>query len=228
MDSNKNRILSFLIWYTRDELLEHMMFSLGFYIVLCVCMIPVPIEIFGAGSPEFCIISGLQLIVGIAFVIRYVSLKRNPELKMSSAYLYAGTVFGATSLVLFGSAVQIYFTSVVPFGRAHILANAAGIAPNIFVLTVRIIQYRSKKDHTFGPAYGASFIMPLVIAGKIFIDRSGNDIGKDFLSLVILILGGYLMLCFALIFFINLYVSVKHKTDEYYRSINPPKKKKSR
>ncbi len=225
MEDSKEKILAFLIWFTKGELNDHMQFALGFYIVFCICMFPVPLETFGAHSPGLFIILGLQLALGTAYVIWYNILKKTMEEKITNAYLYAGTVFGSTSLVLFGSAAQVFYASGIPFETAHILANAAGIALNLFVLIIRIIQYKSKEHHTFGPIYGAGFIMPLVILGGMFFDRVEKNVSKTFMASVILMLGGYLMLCFALVFFINLYVARKHKMDKYYIATNKPGQK---
>lgn len=184
MEDDKKRILSFLCWYTKDELTDHMQFALGFYTVFCICMFPFPFETFGARSPILYIILGIELFLWIAYAVWYKIIKNSEENKISAAYLHAGTVFGTTSLVLFSSAALSFQSSGIPFGKAHILANAAGIFLNLFVLTVRIIQYN------------------------------------------MLMLGGYLILCFSIVFFINLCAARKNWIDEYYASVSPINKKR--
>ncbi len=226
MKEDKDKILAFLIWFTKTELIEHMQFALLFYIVLSVCTFPAPFETFGPKSLGFIAVVGTEALLGAAYIAWYVRLKKTLEQRISNGYLFAGAVFGTTALVLFGSAAQVFYASGTEFGRVHIAANLAGAALNIFVLIIRIIQYRSEQYHTFGPAYGAGIIMPLVIAGGILLNDVERSVGKAFVATAVFTLGGYLMLCFALIFFIDLYVARRHNMDEYYIATNPPKNKK--
>lgn len=226
-DDNK-RILAFLIWFNKSLLKNHMQFALGTYIIIAILFSPIPIEVFGIHNPILYAVFGLFLIMGIAYLIWYSILKKTMEKKISNAYLFIGTVFGSAALVSFASSAMIIFTSSISFGTAHIIANVAGIVLNLFVLIIRIAQYKSGREHEVRPAYGTG-LMPLVLLGTYFLNSiTGEHISRVFMASLVTTLTGYLITSFSVIFLINLFVARKHKMDEYYIASHSPASKRKK